>query len=581
MHTARSRWGLIALGSVLSLATAEGAKAAGPDHPNVILVMTDDQGYGDVASHGNAMIKTPNLDRLRDQSVRLLDYHVCPTCAPTRSSLMTGRYCNRVGVWHTIMGRSLLRRDETTMADLFAENGYRTAMFGKWHLGDNYPFRPRDRGYQETVVHGGGGVGQTPDYWGNDYFDDTYSVSGKQTTQQGYCTDVFFREAIGFIERNRERPFFVYIATNAPHGPYYVDKKYSEPYRAKGVPETMANFYGMITNIDENMGLLMNRLKQWNLDDKTILIFTTDNGTAAGLARGKSKGATWRGYNAGMRGTKGSEYDGGHRVPFFVRYPPELEAGRDVEPLTNVTDVFPTLIDLCHLKEPKRITFDGVSLVPLLTGQAEQWPDRKLVVDSQRIDHPEKWRKSAVMTDLWRLINGKELYNIKEDPGQTNDVAADNPEVVASLRRHYDSWWADVSQRFDEYCPIVLGADKEPSTLLNCHDWHAKQVPWNQTHIRQDMKSNGYWVVEVSKPGTYTFTLYRRPPHVGAPLEATRARLAIGHRTETKNVPMEAKSVSFTLELDPGERHLQTWLTNGRGQEWGAYYVEVRYQGEH
>ena len=190
--------------------------------PNVVLVVTDDQGYGDLGCHGNPILRTPNLDALYRRSVRLTDFHVGPTCAPTRASLMTGRYCNRTGVWHTIMGRSLLRRDEVTMADVFAAGGYRTGIFGKWHLGDNYPYRPQDRGFHEVLIHGGGGVGQTPDAWGNDYFDDTYLHNGTPEKFSGYCTDVWFDGAMRFIEDNRDRPFFAYLATNAPHSPYRV-----------------------------------------------------------------------------------------------------------------------------------------------------------------------------------------------------------------------------------------------------------------------------------------------------------------------------------------------------------------------
>ncbi len=294
----------------------EGSALAQPQRgdraPNVVLVLTDDQGYGDLACLGNPILQTPNIDSLHRQSLRLTDFHVGPTCAPTRAALMTGRYCNRTGVWHTVMGRSLLRRDEVTMADVFAAGGYRTGVFGKWHLGDNYPYRPQERGFHEVLVHGGGGVGQTPDYWGNRYFDDAYWHNGVPEKQKGYCTDVWFEAALRFIETNRDRPFFAYIATNAPHSPYNVAEKYSGLYAGKDVPN--ANFYGMITNIDENVGRLQSKLKALGLEENTILIFMTDNGTAAGF-QGK------RAFNAGMRGNKGSEYDGGHRVPCFIRWP--------------------------------------------------------------------------------------------------------------------------------------------------------------------------------------------------------------------------------------------------------------------
>ncbi|MEK6237099.1 MAG: arylsulfatase, partial [Planctomycetales bacterium] len=288
--------------------------------PNVILVITDDQGYGDVAAHGNTMIKTPNLDKLHGQAVRLTDFHVDPTCSPTRSALMSGRYSTRTGVWHTIMGRSLMSGAELTVAEVFQSAGYATGMFGKWHLGDNYPCRPQDQGFQEAFYNGGGGVTQTPDFFGNDYFDDTYYRNGKPEKTEGYCTDVWFDNAMAFIEKNAKagKPFFTYLTTNAPHGPFLVADKYSQPYRDAGVPGNMAPFYGMITNIDENMGRLSAKLDQLKIADNTILIFMTDNGTAAGAGgRGKKPSKGWKGFNAGMRGAKGSEYDGGHRVPFF------------------------------------------------------------------------------------------------------------------------------------------------------------------------------------------------------------------------------------------------------------------------
>ncbi|MEE8467884.1 MAG: sulfatase-like hydrolase/transferase, partial [Planctomycetota bacterium] len=220
---------------ILSLATAcaqtdeRRAGSLEPTPPNVILVITDDQGYGDLAGHGNAMISTPHMDRLRRESVRLTDFHVDPTCSPTRSALMSGRYSTRTGVWHTIMGRSLMDGGEETLAEVFRANGYRTGMFGKWHLGDNYPTRPQDQGFEHVVWHHGGGVGQGPDYWGNDYFDDTYEVDGQWQKFSGYCTDVWFREATAFIEREDERPFFAYLSTNAPHGPFLVAESYSQP----------------------------------------------------------------------------------------------------------------------------------------------------------------------------------------------------------------------------------------------------------------------------------------------------------------------------------------------------------------
>ena len=566
--------------ATLWLAGSLSAVTAAPP-PNVVLVMTDDQGYGDLGCHGNQMIQTPNLDRLYGQSLHLTDFHVDPTCAPTRSALMTGRYSSRTGVWHTIMGRSILRRDEVTIADVFAANGYRTAHFGKWHLGDNYPSRPGDHGFHEVIHHGGGGVTQTPDYWGNDYFDDTYWHNEQTQAYTGYCTDVFFEAALAFIEANKDRPFLVYLPTNAPHGPYFVADKYKQPYLDKGVAPTMAAFYGMIANIDENMGRLLAKLDELKLAENTVLIFMTDNGTAAGLARARRKGkarqqSKWPGFNAGMRGTKGSEYDGGHRVPCFVRWPAGgVQGGRDVPQLAAHIDILPTLVDLCGLQWPKtHPKIDGASLVPLLKGKSD-WPARTLLVHSQRIEHPEKWRKSAVMTDRWRLINGKELYDIQADPGQKKDLAGQSPAVVAKLRQEYERWWQSISVRFDEYCEIVIGSEHENPSRITCHDWHGPIVPWNQGMIKRAPEANGFWAIDVARAGKYHFTLRQQPAEANFAIDATNARLSIAGVDVTKPVPAGATSISFAIDLPAGKTKLQTWLTNKAGKSRGAYFIQA------
>jgi len=567
LHTFTARIIVAAATCMLTAPFSVAFAASAAGRPNVVLVMTDDQGYGDLGCHGSAVAKTPHLDKMYTQCVRLTNYHVDPTCAPTRSALMTGRNSGRVGVWHTIMGRSLLRRDEITMADVFAASGYATGCFGKWHLGDTYPFRPQDRGFQEVLVHGGGGVGQTPDYFGNDYFDDTYFHNGRPEKQSGFCTDVWFDAAMKFIEANKDRPFFAYIPTNAAHGPYRAPEKYLKMYAGKRVS---AGFYGMITNIDDNMARLRDKLKQLGLEENTILIFTTDNGTAAG-----SSGP--------FRGRKGSEYDGGHRVPMFIYWPAGgLTGGRDCDRLTAHLDMLPTLIDLCGLKRPKNVKFDGAGIAALLRGNDKNWPDRKLVVESQRIDHPQKWRKSAVMTDRWRLVNGKELYDVQADPGQKNNVAAEHPQVVRELVDHYEAWWQGVSKRHGEYCRIVLGNEAENPATLTCHDWHCANVPWNQGHIRGGTKSNGFWAVEVERTGKYEIELRRwareanLPINEGPGVKAVKVRLAIGPIDQTQDVPQDAKAVTFSVSLPAGKTRLQSWLIDEQGNSRGAYYAYVK-----
>jgi arylsulfatase B len=229
--------------------------------PNVVIVITDDQGYGDLGCTGNPIIQTPAIDRLANESVWLTDYHVAPTCSPTRAALMSGHWTNRTGAWHTIMGRSMLREDEGTLGQFFKGAGYETGMFGKWHLGDNFPYRPEDRGFNEVYRHGGGGVGQTPDVWDNSYFDGGYFHNGKIVPAEGFCTDVFFEQANRFISESAKngKPFLAYISTNAPHGPFHCPQKYMDLY--KGQSPTIQAFYGMITNIDENVGKTRKLLK--------------------------------------------------------------------------------------------------------------------------------------------------------------------------------------------------------------------------------------------------------------------------------------------------------------------------------
>ncbi|MGQ9505355.1 MAG: arylsulfatase [Thermogutta sp.] len=547
-----------------TIASAQAAAVDSNQRPNVILVLTDDQGYGDLGCHGNQVIKTPNLDRLYHESFRLTDYHVDPTCSPTRAALMTGRYSCRTGVWHTIMGRSILRRDEATMAELFRRAGYRTAIFGKWHLGDNHPYHPWNRGFEECLVHFGGGIGQGPDYWGNTYFSPTLNHNGRWEKYEGYCTDIFFKNAMEYVTAHREEPFFVYLATNAPHAPLQVEDRYAEPYRQIGLPDDLAKFYGMITNIDENMGRLMEHLRTLELESRTILIFMTDNGTAG------------NGFNAGMREKKGSPYDGGHRVPCFIRWPGHLPSGRDFSHLTAHIDILPTLLDLCGISTPSEVKFDGISLKPYFAESAAPFPERTLFVQVNRIDHPVPWRLSAVLTHEYRLVNGQELYEINNDPGQTKDLAAASTTIVAELRQRYETWYADVSRRFDEYCELVLGADEENPATLCSHDWHGESVPWAQSQMVRGMGGNGFWAVEFAKPGRYRFALRDRPNYAAVNLPQGKARLVVeGYLDEEKTIPPNSQEIIFEAALPAGKTRLQTFLTLPNGTTRGFYFVVV------
>ena len=564
--------------------------------PNVIMVMTDDQGYADLGCTGNPWLQTPEIDAFHGDSVRFADFHVQPLCTPTRGALMSGRRPIRNGAWATCWGRSILRAAETTMADVFRDGGYRTGMFGKWHLGDNYPYRPFDRGFDHTVAHKGGGVGQTPDFWGNNYFDDTYFANGRARSYIGYCTDIWFDEAMKFIDTvDDEQPFFAYVATNAPHSPYLVDDRYAERYR--GNPDIVsAEFYGMITNIDENFGRLRRFLDERGLTDNTILIFMTDNGSSGGCNRDGEQFVT-RGYNAGMRGAKGSYYDGGHRVPFFVRWPRgELTGGRDIDEMVLDVDLLPTLIELCGLAAPD-VEFDGASFAGTLNGQV--MPDRTHFLQiRQSPEPPDRWN-CCVMTRQWRLVGRDELYDIKADPGQRTNVIEQFPEIADRLRSENEAWWDEATTYFEDVCAISLGSEHENPATLAAMDLMG-DVVWQQPHVVQAQKATGSWCVNVEQAGRYRFALRRWPRELPLAIEGMvsqdcseglaygsaecdrvticpdTATLGLFGEKHSLPVELERESVAFELELKAtGKTNLEGWFQKGEEIITSAYYIEV------
>ncbi len=562
---------------------ATGHQMYGGDQPNVILIMTDDQGYGDIASHGHPYLITPNMDRLREMSVRLENFHVDPTCSPSRAALMTGRYSGRVGVWHTVMGRNLLREDETTIAGVFRSAGYRTGIFGKWHLGDSYPYGARFRGFDDAIVHYAGGVGQTPDYWGNDYFEDHYNDNGTWRRFQGYCTDVWFGEALRFIRESGNKPFFLYLPTNAAHQTRpHVPERYRAMYDNVDESEALKIFWGMITNIDDNLGVMMERLEQWGLMDNTIIIFIGDNGTCMGPGNWPAEQRDqWAArFNAGMRGSKSSHYDGGHRVFGYFYYPAAgIDGGHEVGAITAHIDIMPTLLELCGIPVPDSLMLDGRSLVPLLTRSDDEWFERTIFLHNQRVLDPVKWKDTSVMTDRWRFIGNTELYDMSTDPGQQHNVIDRYPEIVQDLREQYDEWWDDISIRFDEATPLYIGSDKQNPVQLNAHDWmipDVSEIPWNQPHVIGRPESNGPWQVRVARTGRYEFILRERPDYAAFTLTAAEARLQIGEYVDLlRPVVAGSTGVSFQVELEEGDTVIRTWLNDADDRSRGAYYVDV------
>ncbi len=581
------------------------------ERPNVIVIMTDDQGYGDIAAHGNPVINTPNLDQLHSESVRFTDFHVDPFCAPTRAALMTGCYSHRVNSWHVILGRNRPLADQPMMANVFAQNGYRTGMFGKWHLGINYPFRPMDRGFQEWLGQVGGGTATSQDYWGNDRVNDVYTRNGENEQIDGWGCDVFFHKAIQFIRRNRDRPFFLYLPTYVPHVPVNIpDTAWVEPYKGKVDLET-AYFFATITKTDQNIGRLRNCLDELGIDDNTILIFLTDNGGTAGRST----------FNAGMNGGKGSVYEGGHRVPCFIHWPEgKLNQPRDITRLTAHFDLLPTLIDLCGLDAPEGVKFDGISLKPMLMNPEEEMPPRTLVVEQQIVPKPVKWRMNSVMTDRWRLVNGSELYEIKADPGQKNDVSEQYPDIVKQLREEYENYWESVSANDNDFAAPIVGTQHQIETNLGTYIAYADVYPAHDHYlVMEGHSSDFFWKINVARKGLYRFEVRRWPreadtairgsyrfekevdswltgnpvtgawihPYVpvtggeslqqGKALPVSKVRLQVGDQEKTLDVDDTMKECVFTFELPGGLTDVEATMLDAEDKAIGsAYYVYVR-----
>ena len=441
---------LLALLSLAVLAGCSSGKPPRGERPNIVLILTDDQGWGDIGAHGNDRIRTPALDRFAAESVELTRFYVEPVCAPTRAALLTGRYHYRSGVIHTSRGGAKMHDDETTLAEILRAAGYRTGLFGKWHLGDTYPMRPIDQGFEEAIWHKSGGIGQTPDK-PNSYLDPWLWRNDEKFQSRGYCTDVFFEAAAEFIERHRDEPFFVYLPTNAPHTPLEIADAYWKPYADAGVDETTAKVYGMVENIDQNFDRLLTRLEELELADDTIIVFLSDNGPQQ------------QRYTAGLRGRKSSTYEGGIRALSFWRWPQGFDGGRRFDAAAAHIDVTPTLLEWAGGEPPAERPFDGQSLAPLFRG--EPLPERTHFTQVHRGLTPRLYQNAAIIDGSRKLVLGPgsfndenwsysgeppmELYDLEADPSESRDLSAELPDVVADLRTRYEAWFADVKASRD------------------------------------------------------------------------------------------------------------------------------------
>ncbi len=462
---------------VIASLFAMGSTGLAGERPNVLLILTDDQGYSDVGFNGNPLVKTPVLDRLASGATVFDHFMVNPVCSPTRASLMTGRYAIRTGVIDTQEGMSILRPSEITIAEALKTAGYKTGMFGKWHLGDNAPARPMDQGFDRSLTHVGGMIGAPYNPLdGNSYFDPVLIDDGIEKGFEGYCTDIFTDAAIDFIQTPGEKPFFVYLAPNTPHHPLTVADSYANPYREAGLSEETSRYYGMISNIDYNVGRVFDALKNAGMADNTIIIFLGDNGTSS-LHKQSDL------WENGLRGRKTYVYENGIRVPMFIKLPGISVTGQRIESLASVEDLMPTILEFCQASTSAEL--DGRSLLPLLDDPKSSWPERPFFFQFHRGIRPDKYRNIAVRKGAYKLIQpmGRgimpfdpdqmkfELYDLHQDPFEKIDIIGQYPKIADRLKVDYDRWFPSVCADGFEPVQTWIGSDTQNPVILTRQDW--------------------------------------------------------------------------------------------------------------
>ncbi|NPA35798.1 MAG: arylsulfatase [Chlorobi bacterium] len=481
------------------------------EKPNIIILLSDDQGYGDLGITGNPVFETPNIDKFAKESASMTNFYVSPVCAPTRASLMTGRYNYRTGVTDTYIGGSLMLTEEVTIAEVLKDAGYSTGLFGKWHLGDNYPMRPMDQGFEEALYLKGGGLAQPSDPFENHgrYTNPVLFHNGEKVHTKGFCTDVYYNYAINFMKESlkKNKPFFAYIATNAPHGPfndvpedlkqYYLTKEKelaSISFEKEPNIDKLAAIGAMITNIDQNVGKLMKELKSLGIDKNTIVIFMSDNGPNS------------KRYVGNMRGHKGEVTNGGIRTMFYMHWPAVFKGGEKSDVYAAHYDVMPTLLDAAGVKIPESVKLDGRSFLPLLTNKEKDWKDRAIFIQWHRGLKPEEFRNFAMAHQQWTLLSPDashfELYDITKDPKEENDLAQDYPDKLTEMKEGYMQWFNDVSStRKNNYATprIIVGNDAEINSELSRQDW-----------IKDEGKlwgTKGHWLLTVDHDATFDITV--------------------------------------------------------------------------
>jgi arylsulfatase/arylsulfatase A len=537
---------------------------------NIVVIIMDDLTWGDLSSHGNPHTRTPNLDQMRDESTRFTHYRSGFLCTPARAAITSGRHPYRTRAIDTYCGRSMMDPDEQTIASYLRDAGYATCLSGKWHLGDTYPNRPIDLGFDECLMHTGGGLCQPSNYGNSDYFNPTLLHNGELIDTEGYCTDIFTDHTIQFIRDNKDGPFFVYLATNAPHTPAIVGDEWSERFIKNGMHEKLAKIYGMVENIDHNVGRVFDELKELGIDDDTLVLYTSDHGLCPGsLFDGKAR------YNANMRGGKGTPYEGGVCVPCFWRWPGHIQAGVTCSVNSNPIDVFPTLRALAGIDTPTRNAIDGRDLSPvLLNGDIDDdWAHRFIPMQWHRGNEPVRYRNYHIVRGNYKLCrtdeNGSdELYNIAVDRREEHNIADEQPELCATLRQAYDDWFDDVSRtRENNYAPtrIIAGTPHENPIILNRNDWRVHgDDGW-------DASIEAHWEMHAAQNGTYTFRC--EFPELD---DTANVRLLLNDAEHHGALKGGETVCDFALELDSGDIDLESYATTPAGDRFAPKFVIIR-----
>lgn len=492
------------------------------DKPNIIIMMTDDQGYGDLGSHGNPYLKTPNIEKIGKNGIEMDNFVTYPNCSATRAGLLTGRYPYRTGVVAVTQVDHLMNASEITLAEVLKDSGYSTGIFGKWHLGDNYPMRPTDQGFEEALVHKAGGIGQAAGPVGNTYFDPILEHNDVSKKYEGYVDDIFTEAALDFIDekKNDDEPFLLYLATNLPHFPLQVPDSRAQRFRDLGLHEDNALTFGMIENIDYNVGRVLKKVQKAGIEKDTIVIFMSDNGARNRRTKNDTYPGRWM---ANMRGTKTSVYDAGIRVPFFVSWPGVLDEGKVTKTMGTMLDIMPTLLDAANIEAPEGVKIDGQSLLPLWKkGTDETLNDREFIAQMHYGATPFKYMHFTVRGQKYKLVSGHdfphgiltqpgddeledvlanlELYDLENDPSERINIAKDHPEIVEEFLAQYEDWFDEVTEERDSkgIQRIHLGTDRSRNVNLSRFDWGGPRV--------NSKNKLGHWRVK-TEAGKYRISM--------------------------------------------------------------------------